>query len=70
MKRHEDKFEAGTTGKVPILKSGAMIRKGETGKAESDGMTAEISWHLREAGSRIYPDPVAVNWFYKGGQLA
>jgi len=69
MKRHEDKFEASTAGKVPILKSGAMIRKGETGKAESDGMTEEISRHLREVGGRICPDPAAVNWLYQGGQF-
>ena len=36
MKQHEDKFEAGTAGKVPILKTGAMIRKGEAGKAKSE----------------------------------
>ena len=69
MKRHEDKFEASTAGKVPILKLGAMIRQGEAGKAESDGMTKEISLHLRELGGRICPDPVAVNWFYDGGDL-
>jgi hypothetical protein len=69
MKQHEDKFEARTASEVPILKSGAMIRKGETGKAESDGMTKEISRHLLDVGSRICPDPAAVNWFYKGGQL-
>jgi Sulfotransferase domain len=69
MKQHEDKFEASTAGKVPILKSGAMIRKGETGKAESDGMTEEISRHLRELGGQICPDPAAVNWLYKGGDV-
>ena len=69
MKRHEDKFEASTAGKIPILQSGAMIRKGEVGKAETDGMTKEISRHLREFGGRICPDPVAVNWLYNGGDL-
>lgn len=69
MKRHEDKFEARTAGKVPILKSGAMIRRGEAGNAQSDGMTGDISRHLREAGDRICPDTTAVNWFYQGGDI-
>ena len=69
MKRHEDKFEAGTAGKVRILKSGAMMRKGEAGNAKSDGMTADISRHLREVGNRICPDAAAVAWFYQGGDL-
>ncbi|MDE3028967.1 MAG: sulfotransferase domain-containing protein, partial [Paracoccaceae bacterium] len=69
MKRHEDKFEASTAGKVPILKSGAMIRKGEVGKAEADGMTEEISKHLRGLGTQICPDPAALKWFYEGGDL-
>lgn len=69
MKRHEDKFEAGTAGKVRVLRPGAMMRKGEAGKARSDGMTDEISRHLREVGSRICPDQAAVNWFYQGGEV-
>ncbi len=69
MKKHESKFEAITAGKVPILTSGAMIRKGEIGRAKSDGMTDDISRHLREVGSQICPDAAAVDWFYKGGEL-
>jgi hypothetical protein len=69
MKQHESKFEASTAGKVPILKSGAMIRKGEAGTADADGMTEEISKHLRSVGSQICPDPIAVNWLYQGGKL-
>ncbi len=69
MKEHENKFEAGTAGKVPILASGAMIRKGEVGKARTDGMTSEISRHLREVGDQIFPDAAAVEWLYHGGQL-
>ena len=69
MKRHEDKFEASSTGKVPILKSGAMIRKGQVGEAKSDGMTEEIARHFREVGSHIFPNPTAVEWFYRGGEL-
>lgn len=69
MKQNETKFEARTAGKVSILNSGAMIRKGEVGKAKADGMTDEISRHLREVGSQICPEPAAVNWLYEGGKL-
>jgi hypothetical protein len=69
MKQHEDKFEARTAGKVPIPKSGAMIRQGAIGKAKADGMTDEISAHLREVGSQICPDADAVKWLYEGGKL-
>ena len=67
MKQNQDKFEAGTAGQVPILKSGAMIRKGEAGKADAEGMTPEIARHLKETGSQIFPDAAAVNWLYNGG---
>lgn len=70
MKRNEDKFEARTAGKVPILRPGAMIRKGEAGQAGADGMTEEISRHLRETGRRICPDSQAIDWLYDGGSLA
>jgi aryl sulfotransferase len=46
-----------------------MIRKGEVGKAKADGMTGEISRHMREVGSQIFPDVTAVNWLYEGGEL-
>ena len=69
MKMHEDKFEARTAGKVPILNAGAMIRKGEVGKAKHDGMTDDISKHLRQLGEKICTDAAAVNWYYEGGEL-
>ncbi len=69
MKKNESRFEAGSAGKVPVLTSGAMIRQGAVGKAKDDGMTDEISRHLREVGSRIFPDPVAIDWLYQGGRL-
>lgn len=69
MKRHENKFEATSTGEIPPLMPGAMIRKGEAGQAEADGMTGEISKRLRERGRRICPDPEALAWFYEGGDL-
>lgn len=69
MKEYEHRFEASTAGKVPILKSGAMIRKGEAGQAKSDGMTDEIAGHLRQIADQIFPDLAALEWFYKGGNL-
>jgi hypothetical protein len=68
MKQHEDKFEASTAGPVPILKTGAMIRKGEAGDARADGMTEEISRHLRALGERVCANGEAVDWFYAGGE--
>ncbi len=70
MKRHEEKFEVSSVGDVAPLEHGAMIRQGEAGKAESDGMTQEISRHLRERGKQICPDLAAVEWYYEGGALA
>lgn len=69
MKQHEEKFEARTAGKVPILKTGAMIRKGKVGKAKSDGMTDDIAQHLRESAGMYCQDPTAIKWYYEGGEL-
>ncbi|MGB7756465.1 MAG: sulfotransferase domain-containing protein [Salinisphaera sp.] len=69
MKQHESKFEARTAGKIPILKSGAMIRKGEIGQARSDGMTDEIACHLRRVGSQVVRNPAAIDWYYNGGEV-
>lgn len=66
MKAHQDKFEAITAGKVPILERGAMIRQGESGKAKADGMTPEIANELRELGARLCADQQAVDWLYGG----
>lgn len=69
MKRCESKFEAHTAGKVPILTPGAMVPKGEVGKAKADGMTDKIAAHLRAVGSQICPDADAAKWLYEGGKL-
>ncbi len=69
MKRHEDKFELSSAGEITPLKHGAMMRKGEAGNAEADGMTEDIARHLRERGSQVCPDPAALTWFYEGGAL-
>ncbi len=67
MKANEGKFEGRTASEIPILNSGAMIRKGAVGEARMDGMTEEISRHLREVGGQICPEPAAIKWVYEGG---
>jgi hypothetical protein len=69
MKAHQQKFEARTITRIPILESGAMIRKGRLGEARSDGMTETISARLGEVGREICPDAAALDWFYSGGPL-
>ncbi|MEJ2688229.1 MAG: hypothetical protein P8124_13820, partial [Gammaproteobacteria bacterium] len=69
MKQNEHRFEARSVGRVPPLKSGAMIRTGDAGQAKSDGMTDDIASHFRQTGSRICADPRAIGWFYEGGEL-
>ena len=69
MKQNESKFEARSGTEIPILKSGAMIRKGEIGQAKTDGMTDEIAAHLREVGGQICSDESAIKWLYEGGEL-
>ncbi|WP_291836353.1 sulfotransferase domain-containing protein [Limimaricola sp.] len=69
MKQHEDRFETMPDTPVPVLNPGAMLRRGEAGKARDDGMTDEISRHLRAVGSQICPDADALDWLYNGGPL-
>ena len=69
MKKNGIKFDASTATEVPVLTPGAMVRKGQTGSASEDGMTPEISAHLRAAGNQVFPDQQALQWFYEGGPL-
>ena len=69
MKANQSKFETFPRSVVPILESGAMIRKGQTGAAHEDGMTKEISTQLRAFGANMVPDPVTLAWLYEGGPL-
>jgi hypothetical protein len=69
MKAHEDKFELRTVGPVPVLDSGAMVRKGVVGAAEEDGVTREISADVARIGREILKDDLALEWFYRGGPL-
>ncbi|MGE3512241.1 MAG: sulfotransferase domain-containing protein [Vicinamibacterales bacterium] len=69
MKAHQEKFEAASLSAVPVLERGAMVRKGRAGDARSDGMTEEISRHLRRVGDEMCRDRVALDWFYTGGPV-
>ena len=70
MKAHDIKFDGTTMGKVPVLKPGAMVRRGVTGKARDEGMTEELATHLREKGRAICADEAAMRWLYEGGPTA
>lgn len=69
MKQHTEKFETFSSAPVPVLETGAMIRKGKLGAAREDGMTEEISKHFRAACAEICADQAALDWLYKGGPL-
>jgi hypothetical protein len=69
MKAHEDKFELRTVAPVPVLDSGAMMRKGRVGAAKDDGVTLEISADVARIGRGILKDGAALEWFYRGGAL-
>lgn len=69
MKANGHKFDTMTTTPVPVLERGSMIRRGELGKAGEEGMTPEISARMREVGSGIVGDDVALQWLYAGGPL-
>ena len=69
MKQHEDKFEAATVAPVPVLKRGAMVRKGQTGVQKDDGMTPEIADSIKSWVEKLVPDPECRRWMYEGGAL-
>jgi len=70
MKAHEDKFELRTAAAVPVLDSGAMVRRGVVGGAQADGVTAEISADIAQLGREVLKDDAAIEWFYRGGPLS
>jgi aryl sulfotransferase len=70
MKAHQDKFEVGTIAQVPVLKSGAMVRRGQVGAAKEDGMSEGIAAAIRERGQQMIEDAAALQWLYEGGPLA
>ena len=67
MKANENKFELSSISEVPILDSGAMIRRGETGLSADDGVTPQISAAIADIGRSILTDPQAFDWCYHGG---
>jgi hypothetical protein len=69
MKAHEHKFELRTVAPVPVLDSGAMVRKGKVGAANDDGVTSEISTEIARIGREILEDDDMLAWFYRGGPL-
>jgi hypothetical protein len=69
MKAHEHRFELRTVAPVPILDSGAMMRRGRVGAANDDGVTPEISADIARLGREILKDDAALEWFYRGGAL-
>ena len=69
MKRHDIKFDGQSLVEVPMLKPGAMVRKGAAGAAHEDGMTPELAAKVRAVGESICDDVQALGWFYTGGPL-
>ncbi len=69
MRANQAKFEIHPYTPVSMLEPGAMIRKGKAGAAREDGMTDEVSKHLRGVGSKIITDADTLRWFYEGGPL-
>jgi len=69
MKAHSEKFETFSSVDVPLLETGAMIRKGKLGAAHEDGMNDKISAHFRAACAEICQDKDALDWLYQGGPL-
>ena len=65
MKQHGEKFEIRTLTEVPILESGAMVRKGRVGAAREDGVTEEMSARLAAMGQQIVGDEEALAWIYR-----
>ena len=69
MKANERKFEIPTAAEVPVLDSGAMVRKGKVGAAHEDGVTPAISADIALLGREILTDAAAFEWCYRGGPL-
>ena len=53
MKKNQHKFEGTTVAPIPMLRSGAMIRKGESGKQSEDGMNPEIRAKIKEWAEKM-----------------
>ena len=69
MKANESKFEVPELLPFKLLLSGAMVRKGASGKQAEDGMTPEISAVISEWATKMVPDDAARRWMYEGGEI-
>jgi hypothetical protein len=69
MKLHEHKFEIRHAADVPVLDSGAMVRKGKIDAAHEDGVTPAMSAELKAIGQEMLADRQAFEWLYFGGAL-
>uniref|UniRef100_A0A7R9W8I8 Sulfotransferase domain-containing protein n=1 Tax=Pseudictyota dubia TaxID=2749911 RepID=A0A7R9W8I8_9STRA len=68
MKLHEEKFECQKIAPVEILEKGSMMRRGESGLAEQDGVTEEISRSIASRGREVLQDEDAFWFLYKGSE--
>ncbi len=69
MKRHGRKFEGFLASGEPLLNPGSMVRKGKTGAAREDGVTAQMAAEIRRLGKEVLGDGAAFEWIYAGGPL-
>jgi hypothetical protein len=69
MKEHEDKFEVRTVCDVPMMDSGAMIRKGKLGASTEDGITEAMSETIADIGREVLDDERTLEWCYQGGTV-
>jgi hypothetical protein len=67
MKQHARKFDATTITEVPFWRSGGMIRKGQVGAAQEDGVSEAIAADFAARGREILRDEAAFEWLYRGG---
>ena len=69
MKAHEEKFEIRTVCEVPMMDSGAMIRKGQVGASAEDGISEAMSKELAQIGRDVLGDERVLEWCYRGGAV-
>lgn len=69
MKRHGRKFEGFLASGEPLLNPGSMVRKGKTGAAREDGVTAEMAAEIAQIGRELLGDAAVLEWMYAGGTL-
>lgn len=68
MKQHDIKFD-GLSAEIPPIRPGAMVRRGQAGAAQEEGVTAEFAARIRAVGNRVCQEQAALHWFYAGGDI-